>query len=191
MSFFDKIELWDQKLLLLINGCNSEVLDVIMWIVTSKSFGIPVYVVFALVFYKIFGVKKALIFCALVIVAVSISDLTAKYCFKEVFERFRPTHHEILKGKLHIVNNYRGGKYGFISSHASNMFSFAVMVFLLIREKIRWLLLPLILWASLISYSRMYLGVHYPSDIIVGALVGSVIAGIVYYLAKQFNWIKC
>ena len=54
-----------------------------------------------------------------------------------------------------------------------------------------WPVLPLILWASLISYSRMYLGVHYPSDIIAGALVGSIIAAIVYYLAKQFNWIKC
>ena len=191
MSFLDQIESWDHWLLLKVNGLNSPFLDDMMWYVSSPYFGIPFYLFFAYLMYRCFGLKQTIVVCGLIALTVGISDLNAKYCFKEVFERFRPTHHEVLKGQLHLVNDYSGGKFGFISSHASNMFSIATMVFLLIGKKYKWLFWLLLTWASLIGYSRVYLGVHYPSDVFVGAIVGCAIAGILYYLSKQFNWIKC
>ena len=191
MSLLEQIESWDVWLLLKINGLNSPFLDEIMWSVSSPFFGIPFYLFFAYIFYRHFGLRETVVICGLIALSVGISDLTAKYCFKEVFVRFRPSHHLILMDQLHIVNDYRGGPYGFISSHAANMFSIATMVFLIIGKKYKWLFWLLLIWASLIGYSRVYLGVHYPSDVFVGAIVGSLIAGILYYLSRQFNWIKC
>ena len=191
MRLMEQIESWDIWLLLKVNGLNTPLLDEMMWCVSSPYFGIPFYLFFAYLIYRFVGLKETLIVCGLIVLTVGISDLTAKYCFKEFFERFRPTHHAILKEQVHLVNEYTGGKYGFISNHASNMFSIATMVFLLIGKQYKWLFWLLIIWASLIGYSRVYLGVHYPSDVLVGAIVGCAIAGILYYLSKQFNWIKC
>ncbi len=191
MSLLEQIESWDHWLLLKINNANSPFFDQMMWGISSPYFGIPFYLFFAYLFYRFFGLKKTLVICGLIALTVGVSDLTAKYCFKEVFERSRPTHHLMLMDQLHLVNDYKGGAYGFISSHASNMFSIAAMVFLFIGKKHKLLFWLLLIWASLIGYSRVYLGVHYPSDVFVGALVGCAIAGILYYLSKQFNWVKC
>ena len=191
MTFLDQIESWDHWLLLKVNGLNSPFLDEIMWCISSPYFGIPFYLFFAFLLYRCFGLKQTIIICGLIGITVGISDQISVHCFKEFFERFRPTQHEELKGQLHLVNDYTGGQFGFISSHASNMFSIATMVFLIIGKKYKWLFWLLLTWASLIGYSRVYLGVHYPSDVFIGAIVGCVIAGILYYLSKQFNWIKC
>ena len=191
VTFIDQIESWDQWLLLKINQSNNPFFDELMWGISSPYFGIPFYLLFAYGFYRSFGLKEAVVICGLIALTVGISDLTAKYCFKDVFERYRPTHHLILMEQLHLVNDYKGGTFGFISSHASNMFSIGIWVILLLRKKIKWLVWLVLLWALLIGYSRVYLGVHYPSDVLVGSLVGSLIAGILYYLSKQFNWIKC
>ena len=191
MSLFEQIESFDVWLLLKVNGLNSPFLDEMMWSVSSPYFGVPFYLFFAYLIYRYVGLKQMVFLCGLILLVAGISDLTAKYCFKEVFERFRPTHHLIIKEQLHIVNDYKGGQFGFISSHAANMFSVGTMVFLLIGKQFKWLFWLLISWASLIGYSRIYLGVHYPSDVFVGAIVGCLIASIMYYLYKQFNWIKC
>ena len=191
MSLFEQIESFDVWLLLKVNGLNSPFLDEMMWSVSSPYFGVPFYLFFAYLIYRYVGLKKMVFLCGLILLVAGISDLTAKYCFKEVFERFRPTHHLIIKEQLHIVNDYKGGQFGFISSHAANMFSVGTMVFLLIGKQFKWLFWLLISWASLIGYSRIYLGVHYPSDVFVGAIVGCLISSIMYYLSKQFNWIKC
>ena len=191
MSLFEQIESFDVWLLLKVNGLNSPFLDEMMWSVSSPYFGVPFYLFFAYLIYRHVGLKQMVFLCGLILLVAGISDLTAKYCFKEVFERFRPTHHLIIKEQLHIVNDYKGGQFGFISSHAANMFSVGTMVFLLIGKQYKWLFWLLISWASLIGYSRIYLGVHYPSDVFVGAIVGCLIASIMYYLSKQFNWIKC
>ena len=196
MSWIDKIENFDHWLLLSINSLNNSVFDEIMWGISSPLFGIPFYILFAIIFYKRFGIKNAIILCGFVLLALIISDLTAKYCFKEFYERYRPSHNTLINEQLHYYlkangDFYIGGKYGFISSHASNMFSIATMVFLIVGKTQKWLFWLLLIWASLIGYSRIYLGVHYPSDVLIGAMVGCAIAGILYYLSKQFNWIRC
>jgi len=191
MNWLELVKHWDSQILLAINGLNSPSLDYLMWMISSPYFGIPFYVFFVFVLFKTKNYKEVIICFVLLLVVVGLADLTAKYCFKEIFERYRPTHNMNLKEQLHIVNNYSGGKYGFISSHACNMFALSFLFYHFIKIKYRWSIWLLFSWASLIGYSRVYLGVHYPSDILVGGVVGIVIAQILYYLSQEFNWVKC
>ena len=195
MTFLERIESFDHQLLMLVNGANSPFLDDFMWIVSSKLFGIPFYLIFLYILFKNKPIKQLLICVLLLIVAVGLADLTAKYCFKEVFERYRPSHNLALKDQLHFVLNanglpYIGGKFGFVSSHACNMFALTFLFYRFIKEKYPkaiWLLLFLVL---LIIYSRVYLGVHYPSDVIAGGVIGVFIAQFLYYLSLEFKWVK-
>ena len=196
MIFIEWIEALDIQLLLLINGLSSPFLDNLMWTFSSKLFGVPFYLIFIYILFKNKPFRSAITCTFLLVLVVVLSDLTAKYCFKEVFQRFRPSHNLILKDQLTFLNKpdgtfYIGGLYGFISSHACNMFALSFLFYKYIKNifpKSIWLLL---FWASLISFSRIYLGVHFPSDVIVGGIVGIVIAQFLYYLSNEFKWVEC
>jgi len=191
MGLIEKIEQIDRQLLFAINDANSPFLDTIMWWVSKPAFGIPFYLLFVFLLYKYFGWKSALIIVLSTGAAVGLADLSAKYLFKEMFERFRPSQNFEIKGQLHYVNNYHGGMYGFVSSHAANMFSIAILLGLWLKKKIRYSLHFLLIWAALIGYSRIYLGVHYPSDVLCGALLGMSIAFLMYKViikAKLINF---
>ncbi len=196
MIFIEWIEALDIQLLLLINGLSSPFLDNLMWTLSSKLFGVPFYLIFIYILFKNKPFLSAITCTFLLVLVVVLSDLTAKYCFKEIFQRFRPSHNLILKDQLTFLNKpdgtfYIGGLYGFISSHACNMFALSFLFYKYIKNifpKSIWLLL---FWASLISFSRIYLGVHYPSDVIVGGIVGIVIAQFLYYLSNEFKWVEC
>lgn len=196
MIFIEWIEALDIQLLLLINGLSSPFLDNLMWTFSSKLFGVPFYLIFIFILFKNKPFRSAITCTFLLVLVVVLSDLTAKYCFKEIFQRFRPSHNLILKDQLTFLNKpdgtfYIGGLYGFISSHACNMFALSFLFYKYIKNifpKSIWLLL---FWASLISFSRIYLGVHYPSDVIVGGIVGIVIAQFLYYLSNEFKWVEC
>ena len=196
MIFIEWIEALDIQLLLLINGLSSPFLDNLMWTFSSKLFGVPFYLIFIYILFKNKPFRSAITCTFLLVLVVVLSDLTAKYCFKEIFQRFRPSHNLILKDQLTFLNKpdgtfYIGGLYGFISSHACNMFALSFLFYKYIKNifsKSIWLLL---FWASLISFSRIYLGVHYPSDVIVGGIVGIVIAQFLYYLSNEFKWVEC
>ena len=180
MGFIEKIEQIDRQLLFAVNGANSPLFDTIMWWVSKPAFGIPFYLLFVFLLYKYFGWKSTLIIVLSTGVAVGLADLSAKYLFKEMFERFRPSQNLEIKEQLHYVNNYHGGMYGFVSSHAANMFSIALLLGLWLKKKIKYSLYFLLIWAALIGYSRIYLGVHYPSDVLCGALLGMLIAFLIY-----------
>lgn len=188
MSFIEKIEQLDQSILLWVNQHNSLFFDDVMWSISSKSFGIPFYLLVAYLLFKKFGIKNAIIALAVIGASIGLSDLISTELFKNLIQRYRPTHHLELKDQLHIVNDYRGGKFGFVSSHSANMFAFAIASLMFLKTK--WLSILLIIFALIVAYSRVYLGVHYPLDVFVGADLGASIGLILYYFSNKYYFSK-
>ncbi len=178
----------DKELFLLINGLNAEWADTIMSHVSYKLTWVPLYVILLVPLYKQMGMK---LFGALLAVGflIVVADQTSVHLFKDVFKRLRPCHEPELQGLVHLVNNKCGGQFGFLSSHATNTFALATFLSLLMRGSYRWLPVILFVWALLNMYSRVYLGVHYPGDVLAGAIYGSglgflVFRGYVYFQQK-------
>jgi undecaprenyl-diphosphatase len=172
----------DTELFLFINGLHASWLDGLMWGFSQISWlWIPLYAFLTAwiwIKYKIRSIPIILSFVILVILA----DQTASAILKPLIERLRPTHNDTLKGLVHIVNGYEGGLYGFASSHAANTFAVALLFSMIIREK--RIISPLFTWALLVSYSRIYLGVHYPGDVLGGFVIGAVYAFLIYKLLE-------
>lgn len=177
--------LLDKELLLLINGFNSQVLDSVMLFASHKLGWIPLYIILIYFVFKDYGLRSWLV---LVIIALTIliADQSSVHLFKNVFQRLRPCHEESLTGLLHLVKPC-GGKFGFVSSHATNSFSIVVFITFLLGSKHRWVFPIMLIYGLLIIYSRIYLGVHYPLDVIAGAFLGSIIGFGTYYLFKVIN----
>ena len=168
----------DQQLLLAINGWHAAWADTFFWYVSAKWVWIPLYLVLAFLMGKRFGWKQTLVILVGFAVAVGLSDYITSGVMKPYFARWRPSRDPQICQWVHIVNDYRGGKYGFPSSHASDTMACALLFSLLWKN--RKATIPLMVWVALNCYSRMYLGVHYPTDILVGLLVGSLMAWLVY-----------
>ena len=157
-----------------------------MEVITGRAIWVPVIVlVLTLSSYQFKW--RAFYVVAFLALLFSLADQTSVLLFKNVFERLRPCHNATITDIVHTINNHCGGKFGFVSSHASNSFALAVFSGLLLRKYYRFIFPALVFWAALVSYSRIYVGVHYPGDILGGAILGSVIAIFVYHLMKYVN----
>jgi undecaprenyl-diphosphatase len=170
----------DTRLFLAINGLHNASWDNIMWWISGKFTWWPFYLVLLgyLGFTKRWQLLPMIIFIALVI---TLADQTSVHLFKNVFQRLRPCHEPLLDGMVHIVNNKCGGRYGFISSHASNAFGVTLLIISWTRK--HWITAVMLTWAMLIGYSRVYLGVHYPGDVIAGGVWGAAcgwLVGLLY-----------
>ena len=162
----------DKNLFLFLNSLHNDFFDGLMWWISAKYSWIPFYalIIGALIYkYRI----KSLIIIVAVALLITASDQGSVHLFKNVFERLRPCHNPELQDLVHLVNDRCGGKFGFVSSHAANVFALASFLIPLFR--IRWVTIVLVSWAAIVSYSRVYLGVHYPGDIIGGAIFGWIV----------------
>ncbi len=171
---------WDQQLFLAINGWHSPFFDQVMWWISNKYIWIPLY---SFLFFLIWKRYKKQIWIVLIFAAIliAITDQVHVHLFKNMFERLRPTHEQNLNDLVHIINDYRGGQFGFVSGHAANSFAIAVFISVLLGKTFR-ILPPLIIpWAFIVGYSRIYLGVHYPGDVLGGAVLGTSLALIFGY----------
>lgn len=161
----------DTNLFLFLNGLHLPFLDPVMVFFSGKLTWLPLYLILIFFLYRKFGWRVVWPLLGVVLV-VTLADQTSVHLFKNVFQRFRPCHNPEIKDLIHLAAGKCYGKYGFVSSHAAN--TFGVAVFLSLIFKRRWFSISILLWAALVSYSRIYLGVHYPGDIIVGAMLGAV-----------------
>ncbi|MAC94370.1 MAG: phosphatase PAP2 family protein [Flavobacteriales bacterium] len=177
---------FDQELFLALNRLNSGFMDSIMVFISGKLEWIPLYVILLYFVYKKYG-KHTWIILIGAALTVTLADQISVQLFKNVFERLRPCHNPDINEMVHIVNNKCGGQFGFVSSHATNTFAIATFLGLLLKgAKKKTTLVLLLIWAAIVSYSRIYLGVHYPLDVLCGGILGVGIGYFVYRLSKYF-----
>ena len=173
----------DHYILEWINGHYTDWLDTTMWYISWPLTWIPLYIVLiGLLAWKYRSWKTTIWIVLGLIIAVGLSDYTCSGILKPLVCRLRPTHEPSID-PMHLVNGYTGGLYGFCSSHAANTMAIALLCALLFRNKIATVCL--MTWVAVNCYSRMYEGAHYPSDIIVGLLIGSLWA-VAVWLALSY-----
>ncbi len=172
----------DQRLFLLINQGGVPALDPVMIFLSSSWIWVPVYLALAIYLIKRSGTRGLLSF-VFIIITILLTDQTSVHMFKEVFQRLRPCHEPLLIGQVRLVADHCGGQFGFVSSHAANAFGLLMISAGLINRKPFTLII--MAWALIISYSRIYLGVHYPGDVIGGILLGLFIG---WLMLMVHNW---
>ena len=180
----EQLEIWDKALFQFLNGQHNSFFDWLMPWISDKYVWIPFYALLLYLMIKKSGFRWWQIITGIVIL-ILISDQIASGLLKPWVERLRPCYDPELEGTVHLLKGC-GGRFGFASSHASNSFAVAMFCWLLLRDSLKhvWLLF---VWASLVAYSRVYLGVHFPGDILTGALIGIFSGYVVHFVLKRLK----
>ena len=190
----------DTEILLAINGWHAPWADQLMWIVSKKTTWFALYGLLIGLLINRYHKPSANAVCCLqkvpacvvmivvIALAVGAADFIASGILKDWVARPRPSRVPELEGMLHLVNGYKSGQYGFVSSHAANTMAVALLFSLIWRNKIATV--GLMLWVAANCYSRVYLGVHYPTDILGGLIVGSLVAVGGYWLLGRCRLVE-
>lgn len=179
---------WDKSLFLLLNFDGGETLDRFFWIVSGKITWLPLYLLMVVLLWRRYGWKYTLLAVVFVAIMVGLLDQTCTM-LKEGIGKLRPTHNPDLEGLIHLVKRpggtfYRGGLYGSVSAHAAT--TLAIMTFSSSLVRAKWFTVLTILWAVLVCYSRIYVGAHYPLDLILGAILG-IVTGVL--VTRLYRWV--
>lgn len=177
----------DADALLAVNGLHDVFQDAFWWLVTAKWSSALLLLALLWILLRQ-NRRHALLVMAMLVLSVILADQVSSGLIKHLVERLRPTHDPSLESMVHVINGYRGGLYGFVSSHAANFFAVSTFLSLVMRQ--RWVAFSLFTWALLQCYSRMYLGVHYPGDILGGIVVGVLAGWLVWCIMRwiQHRW---
>lgn len=172
----------DADLLLRINGAHAPYWDSFMWLYTGRWVWIPMYAAILWAVCRSYPWRAALTVVVAVALCILLADQTCATLIRPIVARPRPTQDDSpIHMLVHVVNGYRGGHYGFPSCHGVNSYALATFMSLLMVRR-RWVIFMLA-WATLNCYTRLYLGVHYPGDIIVGGIIGATLAALLYLAA--------
>jgi len=171
----------DTNFFLLLNGWHAEWLDPVMVWISGKTTWWPFYTLLLLFLGWTRKWQLAPILL-MIILSITLTDQVSVHLFKETIMRLRPCHNPDIQHLVHLASGKCGGQFGFVSSHAANSFGVAMLLSLVVQK--RWFWFTLMGWAALVSYSRIYLGVHYPGDILGGALLGMLSGYLVFLLLK-------
>lgn len=192
MHFFEQLNHADSQLFLFLNGKHTAFFDVFMYWMSDKLVWIPFYIVllfFVVKYYK----KKTIYILFLVALLITLSDQISTNVIKNyLVQRLRPCHNPELIDRIHLVTGSCGGQFGFVSSHASNTFALAIFLGFLLKKRVKYLHIIILGWAVIVSYSRIYNGVHYPGDVIGGALLGFLLGcsfcKTYIYIDNKLSW---
>lgn len=176
---------WDTNVFLLINkqGGNT-FFDVLMPLLRHKLTWIPLYLAILIAFYKLYNVKGTLYIALFTIIMIVVGNSLITDNVKDGVKRLRPCQEQALKGKM-VERVGCGGMYGYFSAHATNHFALALFFSLLLKKRFRWATFALLFWAAAIAYAQVYVGKHYPLDVITGAIVGSLLGVLTYWLLQK------
>lgn len=173
---------YDKELFLFLNNLGNPNWDSFWLFITNKFSALPLYFVLLYLTFRHFGLKKTIVVAVTVALMILVTDQLSNF-FKYGVQRLRPCYDPDLNGLVRLVKSTCGGKFGYFSAHAANNFAVAFFFTFLLKAKFRYIGIFLIVWAFLVSYSRIYIGVHFPLDVLTGALIGLIFSWLFTKLA--------